>query len=119
MDFWPAAEIKEKGARKMIFNSFLAGFISYVMAIIYNLLIANNLERVFFSGIKYLFLVSILTLLIQLSIYFIKTQSNDNDSSEQEEDNNNNKKAKESEDKNEDFSPLNPPEIEYEDQNEK
>lgn len=102
----------------MILHSLLAGFISYVVAIIYNLLMGSNLERVFLSGIKYLFLVPILALLVQLSIYFIKTQANNTDNIEQEEEKENNK-TEESTETADDFSPLNPPEIEYEDQNEK
>jgi len=100
----------------MIFKSFLAGFISYVVAIIYNLLMGHNLETVFLSGIKYLFFVPILAFLVLLSIYFIKTQSNNTPNNEKEEDNN---KTEESTETADDFSPLNPPEIEYEDQNEK
>ena len=118
MDFQPAEETKAERVRKMIFNSFLAGFISYVIALIYNLLSGNNLETVFLNGLKYLFLVPVLALLVQLSIYFIKTQSNNSDSDDKDEEENN-KEKEETKATAEDFSPLNPPEIEYEDQKEK
>lgn len=106
----------------MIFKSFLAGFISYVAAIIYNLLNSNNLETVFLSGIKYLFLVPFLALFVQLSIYFIKKQLNNTVANKRKENNINKKESMEKTESTtaaEDFSPLNPPEIEYEEQNDR
>lgn len=81
----------------------------------------SNLERVFLSGIKYLFFVPILALLVQLVIYFIKTQVNTTDCNEQKEEKEKkeNNRTEESTETADNFSPLNPPEIEYEDQNEK
>jgi len=118
----------------MILKSFLAGFAAYVLAVIYNLLQGSSLKIVFINGIKFLFTVTLLTLVFQMIFYYLSSDSNSDAGTDEAEAGAENHKKNEAEESeidadsksetefnsdefSEDFSPFNPPEIEYEEQN--
>lgn len=118
----------------MILKSFLAGFAAYVLAVIYNLLQGSSLKIVFINGIKFLFTVTLLILVFQMIFYHFSSDSNHdageadagevienqqkNEAEESEVDADSKSETEFNSDEfSEDFSPFNPPEIEYEEQN--
>lgn len=56
----------------MLANSLIIGLISYTVSVIYNLLTSRSLEVVFYTGIRFLFTFTFMTLFIQLSYFLIK-----------------------------------------------
>lgn len=110
----------------MIFKSFLIGFTAYVFAVIYNLLEAQSLKIVFINGIKFLFTVTIIAFGVQLIFSYFSSKETDTSLSaveksqpEKNQVNSSDKEQKiEKSEAKEEFSPLNPPEIEYEQQKE-
>lgn len=122
----------------MILKSFVAGFTAYVLAVIYNLIQGSSLKFVFINGIKFLFTITLLALVFQMILFHFSSSSEadtDTDTDSEEADSANSKEKKDETEEseaannnqiendftadefNEDFSPFNPPEIEYEQQN--
>ncbi|SFL78769.1 hypothetical protein SAMN02983006_02032 [Halanaerobium salsuginis] len=66
----------------MVFNSLLIALISYVLTIIYNLLMQRNLESVFFQAIRLMGLIFLTALFLQLAIYLIRDFRDEDSASE-------------------------------------
>lgn len=108
----------------MTLKSFLSGFIAYVLAVVYSLLQGSSLKVVFLTGIKYLFAVTIIAFIFQLIFLYFSSQAavnSEQETNKTEQKAEKDQKADQSENQEterdeftEDFSPLNPPEIEYE-----
>jgi hypothetical protein len=113
----------------MILKSFLTGFTAYVLTVIYNLLQGSSLKIVFINGIKFLFTITFLALVFQMIFFhFSSDSSSDSEAIGAENGDKNQKRNKDKESEaakdnkgennfnpdkfSEDFSPLNPPEIE-------